>query len=116
KTSEETSDAPQRGMIRRDWNPATILVADESEEQSLSGSIAGRIEVKVLDFGLARVTDEDGAGTWGLSQAGQIRGTLPYMSPEQARGATDQTDVRAHLSPLCLILFELLTEQLPFSL
>src|SRR5262245_15184720 len=83
KICEAISYAHQRGVIHRDLKPANILVADESEGQSLDGPGVSRVEVKVLDFGLARITDEDGAS--GLSQAGQIRGTLPYMSPEQIR-------------------------------
>src|SRR5262245_30593550 len=74
-----------------------------------------RVEVKVLDFGLARIIDEDG-GASGLSQAGQIKGTLPYMSPEQARGDLNQIDMRADVYALGVILYELLAEKLPYDL
>src|SRR5262249_32899744 len=107
--------AHQRGVIHRDLKPANILVADESEGQSLGSSIVSRVDVKVLDFGLARITDEDGAGASGLSQAGQIRGTVPYMSPEQVRGDTTQIDVRTDVYALGVILYELLTERLPYE-
>ena len=100
KICEAISYAHQRGVIHRDLKPANILVADESEGQSLDGPGVSRVEVKVLDFGLARITDEDGAGASGLSQAGQVRGTLPYMSPEQVRGDPDQIDVRADVYAL----------------
>jgi serine/threonine protein kinase len=112
KICEAISYAHQRGVIHRDLKPANIMVADESEVQSLDGIVG----VKVLDFGLARITDEDGAGASGLSQAGQVRGALPYMSPEQVRGDPDQIDVRADVYALGVILYELLTERLPYDL
>jgi len=119
KICEAISYAHQRGVIHRDLKPANILVADESYKsggQSLDGSSVSRVEVKVLDFGLARITDEDGAGASGLSHAGQVRGTLPYMSPEQVRGDPDQIDVRADVYALGVILYELLAERLPYDL
>src|SRR5262245_51101624 len=116
KICEAISYAHQRGVIHRDLKPANILVADESEGQGLDGPGVSRVEVKVLDFGLARITEEDGAGASGLSQAGQIRGTLPYMSPEQIRGEPDQIDVRADVYALGVILYELLAERLPYDL
>src|SRR5262245_54428409 len=116
KICEAISYAHQRGVIHRDLKPANILVADESEGQNLDSPSVSQVEVKVLDFGLARITDEDGAGASGLSQAGQVRGTLPYMSPEQVRGDPDQIDVRADVYALGVILYELLTERLPHDL
>src|SRR5215510_6026112 len=116
KICEAISYAHQRGVIHRDLKPANILVVDESEGQSSDGPGVSRVEIKVLDFGLARITDEDGAGASGLSQAGQVRGTLPYMSPEQVRGDPDQIDVRTDVYALGVILYELLTERLPYEL
>src|SRR5262245_15214180 len=116
KICEAISYAHQRGVIHRDLKPANILVPEESEGQSLDGPGLRRDEVKVLDFGLARIMDEDGAGASGLSQAGQVKGTLPYMSPEQVRGVPDQIDVRADVYALGVILYELLSERLPYDL
>src|SRR5262249_51033006 len=113
---EAISYAHQRGVINRDLKPANILVPEESEGQSLDGPSVSRVGVKVLDFGLARIMDEDGAGASGLSQAGQVKGTLPYMSPEQVRGDTNQIDVRADVYALGVILYELLAERLPYDL
>lgn len=112
KICEAIDYAHQRGVIHRDLKPANILVADESDGQNLDR----RVEVKVLDFGLARITDEDGAVTSGLSRAGQVRGALPYMSPEQVLGDTNQIDMRADVYALGVILYELLAERLPYDL
>jgi eukaryotic-like serine/threonine-protein kinase len=115
KICDAISYAHQRGVIHRDLKPANILVADESEGHGLGGSTASRVELKVLDFGLARITEEDGAGASGLSQAGQVRGTLPYMSPEQVSGDPGKIDVRTDVYALGVILYELLAERLPYD-
>ncbi|HEU0173509.1 MAG TPA: protein kinase [Blastocatellia bacterium] len=114
KICEAISYAHQRGVIHRDLKPANILVADESESFDGASPVGG--EVKVLDFGLARITDDEGAGASGVSEAGQIRGTLPYMSPEQLRGDPGEIDVRADVYALGVILYEMLTERLPYDL
>jgi serine/threonine-protein kinase len=61
KICDSISYAHQRGVIHRDLKPANILVADESDGPSLGGSSISRVEVKVLDFGVARITDEEPA-------------------------------------------------------
>src|SRR5262249_31343799 len=116
KICEAISYAHQRGVTHRDLKPANILVANESEGQGLDGPGVSRVEVKVLDFGLARITDDDGASASSLRQACQIRGTLPYMSPEQIRGDPGEIDVRADVYALGVILYELLAERLPYDL
>jgi serine/threonine protein kinase len=104
KICDAISYAHQRGVIHRDLKPANILVADESERQSIGGSSVSRVEVKVLDFGLARITDADGTGASAMSEIGQIKGTVPYMSPEQIRGNPGEIDVRTDVYSLRVIL------------
>lgn len=94
--------AHQRGVIHRDLKPSNILVDDD-----------GR--VKILDFGLARITDPDATLTTATYEVGRIMGTLPYMSPEEVRGDMSSIDVRSDLYSLGVILYELLTNELPYT-
>jgi tetratricopeptide (TPR) repeat protein len=67
-----------------------------------------------LDFGLARITDADVAAT-ALSEIGMIKGTLQYMSPEQARGDVDAIDTRTDVYALGVVLYEMLTMRRPID-
>jgi len=69
--------------------------------------------VKVVDFGIARVTDDKGAST-GKTQTGMVMGTPAYMSPEQAGGMTTCIDARSDIYSLGCMMFQMATGKLPF--
>ncbi len=101
--------AHQNGIIHRDLKPSNIFIP-----RSRTGSGPGsEPAVKILDFGLARFTDPD-PNSPTLTETGLVQGSLPYMSPEQARGDTDRIDTRTDIYSLGVILYWLLTGHHPY--
>jgi len=117
---DAVSYAHQRGVIHRDLKPANVLVqeAEAVSVSTLTPSIVAESQggVKVLDFGLARIAEDELGGASLATQPGTIQGTVPYMSPEQVRGATDQIDVRSDVYALGVIFYEMLAGALPYDL
>lgn len=115
---ETVSFAHQRGVIHRDLKPSNIIVCDDapgSGTGSIASSSAIGPQVKVLDFGLARITDAETPDTL-LTDAGQLRGTLAYMAPEQIEGDPADVDTRSDVYSLGVLLFEMLTGRLPYDI
>ncbi|CAG0964384.1 eukaryotic-like serine/threonine-protein kinase [Phycisphaerales bacterium] len=108
--------AHQKGLVHRDLKPANILVEDEPDSTATGGSTAaGGARPKILDFGIARLTDSDATLTTMHTDPGQIVGTLAYMSPEQVRGETNSIDTRSDVYALGVVLYELLAGKLPYG-
>jgi eukaryotic-like serine/threonine-protein kinase len=101
--AEALEEAHEHQIIHRDLKPANVMVTSK-----------GR--VKVLDFGLAKLTrptEADGeTASLAESQVGMVMGTVPYMAPEQLQGK--QVDARADIYALGGVLYELATGQRPF--
>ena len=107
--------AHQRGVIHRDLKPSNIILGESDQEASGDSAEAVGSSIKILDFGLARITDSDVAATL-MSEIGTIKGTLPYMSPEQARGEVEAIDVRTDVYALGVILYEMLAGRRPYDI
>ncbi len=98
-------EAHRQGIIHRDLKPENIFLTAQG----------GILDFpKVLDFGLAKVTQREmRPGSLILTQEGMVFGTPEFMSPEQARGQA--LDARSDIYSLGCILYELLTGKLPFD-
>ncbi len=97
--------AHQKGVIHRDLKPSNVLVMDQE-----SAPVP-----KVIDFGIAKATDQWAVEKTLLTQFGQMVGTPEYASPEQAEVMTGEVDERSDVYSLGVILYELLIGVVPFD-
>ena len=99
--AEAISAAHEKGIVHRDLKPGNIKITPEGN-------------VKVLDFGLAKASvDEGRSGETAVTQPGRVIGTPAYMSPEQACGKS--TDKRSDIWSFGSLMYEMLTGHLPFE-
>ncbi len=100
--ADALAKAHAAGIVHRDIKPSNIIVADTGQ-------------VKILDFGLAKLTQtasEDESGER-LTQDGRVVGTPPYLSPEQARA--EKVDARSDIFSFGTVLYEMFTGKRPFE-
>ncbi|HUS66924.1 MAG TPA: protein kinase [Kofleriaceae bacterium] len=96
--------AHQSGVVHRDLKPENIVLVERDGEEDI---------VKLLDFGIAKITSGPSESKEVLTQAGVVFGTPEYLSPEQAMG--EEADGRADLYAAGVMLYEMLTGRRPFE-
>jgi len=105
KVCEGVRHAHQKAIIHRDLKPGNVLVT----------TIDGRPVPKIIDFGIAKVMDDNLLDSTMSTSVGQLVGTPDYMSPEQADMDSAGVDTRTDVYALGVLLYELLVGELPFS-
>ena len=103
KVCDAIDHGASKGVVHRDLKPENILV-DKSGEP------------KVIDFGVARITDADVTLATAGTTRGEFLGTLQYMSPEQCEADPDRIDARSDVYSLGVLLYELLCDAMPYDL
>ncbi|MEX1364476.1 MAG: protein kinase [Nannocystaceae bacterium] len=98
--------AHQKDIIHRDIKPSNVFLADVP-------SRGDEDFVKVLDFGIAKLSGTTGKATAKLTSTDELFGTVAYMAPEMANGKND--DPRSDVYAVGVMMFRMLTGQLPYT-
>ena len=100
--------AHKLGVVHRDIKPGNILLTTDEQGQEIA---------KVLDFGIAKLREAAGETQSGMTMTGMVVGTPLYMSPEQFMGkkAAGEIDGRTDIYSLGVVLYQMVTAQLPFE-
>jgi serine/threonine protein kinase/WD40 repeat protein len=103
RIGDAVAHAHDQGIVHRDLKPSNVLVKPDGQP-------------KVLDFGVALMLGRDAEASTRQTTAGELIGTLPYMSPEQLTGVPDEIDERSDVYALGVMAYELLTTRRPYDL
>lgn len=95
--------AHRKGVVHRDLKPRNMVLAVDED---------GTVQVKIVDFGIAKVIPQDGGESQHLTQTGEVFGSPIYMSPEQCSGM--QLDLRSDIYSWGCVMYEVLTGAPPF--
>ncbi len=98
------ADAHRHGIVHRDLKPDNVMLTERGRDKDV---------VRVLDFGIAKLRDDNRQTVNAMTRAGDLVGTPQYMAPEQIRG--EQVDGRTDVYALGAMLYEMLTGRLPFE-
>jgi serine/threonine-protein kinase len=104
QTASAVGAAHEKAIVHRDLKPDNLFLVEGR----------GKLQVKVLDFGIAKLKTEISGGQLNTKD-GVLMGTPPYMSPEQCVGLMDRVDHRTDIYTLGIILYEMLTGAPPFQ-
>lgn len=115
QVADALAAAHAKGIVHRDIKPENIMLVRDGHLMRKEGF------VKVLDFGIAKLTEPQTTGREGEATTkvllntheGSVIGTASYMSPEQARG--DKVDARTDIWSLGIVFYEMLTNNVPFG-
>jgi serine/threonine-protein kinase len=98
------SDAHARSIVHRDLKPDNVMLQDRGRHKDV---------VRVLDFGIAKLRDDNRATQQAMTQAGDMLGTPQYMAPEQIRG--EAIDGRTDIYALGCMIYEMVTGRMPYE-
>ena len=98
------SDAHAHGIVHRDLKPDNVMLTERGKDRDVA---------RVLDFGIAKLRDDDRQTVNAMTRAGDLVGTPQYMAPEQIKG--EKVDGRTDIYALGAMLYEMVTGRLPFE-